>query len=141
MKINYLVLQAGKKRAVIENAALEIADVGTSPTLEILLRAVVAQQVAAFHDKFENPNLFPFLAPAEIAAGIENGKIGFGVMSEKNEIDVAAAQEIAVQAFEDGMFSVFVDEEEIRNLSDNIDLREDTVICFIRLTFLAGGFW
>src|SRR6185295_14359734 len=97
------------------------------------------QQVEEFNDKPFEKNLLPFLSKDEIQDQAESGKVGFGSVYNEKKADLAEAQSTALQAFEDGMFSVFAGDVEIRNLNDEVILDESTVITFIRLTFLAGS--
>lgn len=141
MKITVKVKQAGRRRALLEDRQIEIEELGATPRLEDLLRAVVRRQVAEFNSKPLEKNLLPFLSKDEIRDRAAAGKVGFGSVYNEHKADPEAAQATALQAFEDGMFSVFVGEDEIRNLSDAVALDDSTVITFIRLTFLAGSYW
>jgi len=141
MKITIKAKQAGRKHALLENKIIEIEDIGRAPLLEDLLRAVVKQQVEEFNNKPFEKTLLPFLSKDEIQNQAESGKVGFGSIYNEEKADFAEAQETALQAFEDGMFSVFADDVEIRNIKDEVLLNELTVITFIRLTFLAGSYW
>ena len=141
MKITVKAKQMGRKHALLENKIIEIEDIGHSPLLEDLLKAVVKQQVEEFNDKPFEKNLLPFLSKDEIQNQAESGKVGFGSVYNEKKADLAGARETALQAFEDGMFSVFADDVEIRNLKDEVIISESTVITFIRLTFLAGSYW
>ncbi|WP_164464437.1 hypothetical protein [Chryseobacterium sp. G0162] len=51
------------------------------------------------------------------------------------------AQDNAIQAFEDGMFAVFYNDEQLENLDQSIDLSLRHLFTFIRLAFLAGSYW
>lgn len=141
MKIIVKVKQAGRKHALLDNKKIEIEDIGKTPFLKDFLNAVVKKQVAEYNQKSAEENLLPFLSKSEIAAQATSGKVGFGSIYNKNKADLLKAQETALQAFEDGMFSVFADEKEIRNLNEIIELNDSTAITFIRLTFLAGSYW
>lgn len=141
MRITVRVKQAGRKHALIENKTIEIDEIGKNPTLEVLLNAVVKQQVEVYNNKNPEENLLPFLSKEEIEQTAETGKVGFGSIYNEAKADLAKAQETALQAFEDGMFAVFADENEIQKLNSVVQLTDSTVITFIRLTFLAGGYW
>jgi hypothetical protein len=54
-------------------------------------------------------------------------------------VDVDTAVETAVQAFEDGLYVVFVDDQEQAELDAELWLKPDSRMKFVRLTFLAGG--
>lgn len=131
MKLKISVKQAGKKHPLIDSKVIEITDIGFTPTVNDLINAVVAQQVHEYNNKTAENNLLPFLS---------EGKIGFGSIYNENKAVPADAQQTAVQAFEDGMFVLFVDDEEYTKTTAIVPLTNDSIVTFIRLTFLAGGF-
>ncbi|HXO77160.1 MAG TPA: hypothetical protein VN824_18030, partial [Puia sp.] len=76
-----------------------------------------------------------------IDAGAGEGKVGFGSIYNENKADPAKACQIAILAFQDGLFAVFANDVEFTKTDQQVPLEKDTIITFIRLTFLAGGFW
>jgi hypothetical protein len=141
MQITISVKQPGRKHAVIDRQLLEVEELSGHPSLRELLEAVVKQQVTAYNHKPLEKNLLPFLSAAQIATGVANGKAGFGSIYNENAADPQKAVNTALQAFDDGLFAVFIQDEEIKKLTDNFSLNSDTVITFVRLTFLAGSIW
>lgn len=141
MQIIVRAKQAGRKHALIENKTIEIDDLGSAPRFADLLKAVVKQQVEEYNRKPVEKNLLPFLSKDEVNAAAETGKVGFGSLYNENKADVAKAQAVALEAFEDGMFAVFAGDDELGNLDEPVQLNATTVITFIRLTFLAGSYW
>jgi hypothetical protein len=61
MQLYIKLKQAGKRRLLIEKQAIEIEDIGTSPTLKTLISAVVSQQVAVYNDKTPENSIINFL--------------------------------------------------------------------------------
>ena len=47
----------------------------------------------------------------------------------------------AMMPFTDGLFTVFINDEEVKTLDTPLTIEADTIITFIRLTFLVGGYW
>jgi hypothetical protein len=141
MQLTVKAKQAGKKYAIIEDKIIEIDNIGKTPLLQELLKAVVKQQVEEYNRKPVEKNLLPFLSKSKIEEKSETGKVGFESIYNKNKADITKAQETALQAFEDGMFSVFAGDFEVRSLKEEVKLTDSTVIIFIRLTFLAGSYW
>lgn len=141
MQITFKAKQAGRKHALIENRKIEIENIGEKPTLEALIKAIVKQQVEEFNTKSPEKNLVSFLSKDDIAEQASNGKVGFKTIYNDNKADVEKAQETALLAFNDGLFSVFADDTEIQKTTDEIEIRDATVFTFIRLTFLAGSYW
>ena len=110
-------------------------------TLGDLIRSCVAAEVARFNETRTDPTLISFLTPGEIQAAAEAGKVAFGEVASTKQADVEKATAVALQAHTDGVFVVFVGDEEVRDLTEEINLTEDSVVTFIRLTFLSGTFW
>lgn len=140
MQLIIKVKQPGRKHALMDRM-VTIEDVGNNPTVTMLINAVVEQQVNEYNNKPQEKNLVAFLTAAETEEQRVDGKISFGSIYNENKADAEQAKLTAVQAFEDGMFAIFVNDEEIGKASQTINLPEKSVITFIRLTFLAGSYW
>lgn len=140
MELTIKLKQLGKKRAVGESV-IEIADLPQNATLQNLIVNVVKQQVSAFNQRKEKPKLLPFLSKENIAEQSEKGKIGFNDSYNAQQADEQTAIDNALLAFKDGLYCVFIDDEQIENLNQNIKITEKTVVTFVRLTFLAGSYW
>ena len=85
-------------------------------------------------------NLSPTL-PQEIGEQAQGGKITFGEKENRTLADLDTALETALLAFTDGLFTVFINDEEVKTLDTPLTIEADTIITFIRLTFLVGGYW
>ncbi|WP_160135913.1 hypothetical protein [Chryseobacterium sp. c4a] len=144
MDIKVTVKQLGRKHPVLSEQKIEIAYEDSIISLENLLKLIVQQQVEEFNAKsFELEDEDTAKIPTDNYLNIltDTGKVGFGSIYNLKEADVQKAQENAVQAFEDGMFAVFYNDEQFENLDQTIDLSLQYTFTFIRLTFLAGSYW
>ena len=65
------------------------------------------------------------------------GKVSFGGRGGGDQ-DEEKAVANALRCFEDGIYRMFADEEELTGLSQPIPWQEETVFTFIRLTMLSG---
>ncbi|WP_235830326.1 hypothetical protein [Paenimyroides tangerinum] len=110
-------------------------------TLKELIEQCVKSEVKRYNEKREEIKLMSFLSPKDIQEQSETGKIGFGDLENRELAQVDEAIANALLAFEDGLYVVFVDDEEIKSFEQSIDLKPDSVIAFIRLTFLTGTYW
>lgn len=140
MQLTIKSKQLGKKRA-IGQSIIEIADLPQNATLQNLITNVVKQQVSAFNQRKENPTILSILSKENIAKQSEKGKIGFNDSYNAQQANEQQAIDNALLAFEDGIYCVFVGEEQIENLNQNIEVTENTIVTFVRLTFLAGSYW
>lgn len=144
MEIKVTVKQLGRKHPILSEQKLEINANEANISLENLLRLVVQQQVEAFNSKsFEMEDEDYAKLPTENYLNIltDTGKVGFGSIYNQKKADLQKAQENAIQAFEDGLFAVFYNDEQIENLFQEINLDLHHTFAFIRLTFLAGSYW
>lgn len=66
------------------------------------------------------------------------GKIAFGINYGGREQDPDKAIDNALQSFEDGLYRVFLNENELERLDDDLDLHDGDSLTFIRLTMLTG---
>ena len=109
-------------------------------TLRDLIDRIVRDEVKAFRKRQHDRQFLRALTAAEIDAAAEKGKIQMG----ESEVGIQAVDEdqavgTALQAFEDGMYLVVIDDVEQTHLDQQVYLTEDSRITFIRLTLLSGG--
>lgn len=144
MEIKVTVKQLGRKYPILSEQKIEIIYNDSNISLVDLLKLIVQQQVEAFNAKsFELEQEDYAKIPLENYLNIltDTGKVGFGSIYNQKKADLQKAQENAVQAFEDGMFAVFYNDEQLEDLTQIIDLSLQHTFVFIRLTFLAGSYW
>ena len=79
------------------------------------------------------------LSAREIEEGAAKGKIDSGGRDLDQKVDPAEAVGVALEAFEDGLYLVIIDDEEYRDLDREVYLQPDSRITFLRLIMLAGG--
>ncbi len=114
-------------------------------TLRDLLTAVVTREVAAFGERQEQHKLTRVLLPEAIARGAELGKIDLGGHTEAPDahdaqpVSAAEAVATALQAFEDRLYLVFVDGQQMQTLDTPVALRAGSHLLFVRLVALIGG--
>lgn len=140
--INLSIKILGKKRPAIKNTAIEIENsLNENSILKDLITEVVKSQVNIFNQKREGENVLNYLSPNDIADSEKTGKIAFGEVYNKEKADLEKAIETAIQAFEDGLYFVFIDDKKLETLDTKINLTENSNVTFIRLTALTGGYF
>ena len=139
MKVFIQVKNAGKRRPALEKREYEIPDGFVA--LRELINAVVDMEVAAYNSKGIDAAVTRFLTEAEMQDVARRGKIGFGRIYSDKKADGKNARETALQAFEDGLFRVFVNESERAALDEAADISEGDTLTFIRFAFLSGSLW
>jgi predicted nucleic acid-binding protein len=108
-------------------------------TLRDLIGRIVRTEVEAFRQRQQERRVFRALTADDIARGAVKGKIDMGGHDLQQDVDAEEAVAIALQAFEDGLYLVVVDEEDKRELDQRLFLKPDSCVTFIRLAMLAGG--
>jgi len=134
----------GRKDPVVPDWQIPLPPDWTDPggepvTLRALIDRTVREEVAAFRKRQEERKVARFLTAGEIAEGAKKGKIDMGGRDLEQEVDEDISVGVALQAFEDGLYLVLIDGEEIKDLDQQIYLIDDSEITYIRLTMLAGG--
>ncbi len=107
--------------------------------LRDLIARVVQEEVRALQQRQEERRLARILTQGEIEQAIVQGKVDMGERDSKQKVDPEAAVETALQAFEDGLYYVLVDGEQVQSLDGEVVLQPNTRVTFIRLVALAGG--
>jgi hypothetical protein len=141
MNLKVRVKQPGRKHPLIDNKIICVDKLNDHPTVRALIEAIVEQQVEEYNSKPTEKNILPFLNKSQTEQQAATGKVSFGSIYNENKADVEQARQTALQAFEDGMFAMFVNDEEVSNLTQQVELFENSIITFVRLTFLAGSYW
>ena len=138
LKIN--LKQIGERKQKIAPVDFEYDTV--PKTVQELIIQTVTSCVNSYNKRArtgEN-NVYP-LGENQINDMAQIGKIAFGINYSGKEQPLKKATENVLQAFEDGIYRIFLNENELENLHDNIYLNENDSLTFIRLTMLAGRMW
>jgi hypothetical protein len=116
----------------------ELHDGGVS--LRDVISRIVRHEIAAFRKRRSQRQFIRVLSSRQIEDAAEQGKIAPGDSAMPvHELDDDAAVGTALQAFEDGLYLVVIDDQEQRSLNNQVFLHPDSRITFIRLALLAGG--
>lgn len=139
MTINVNLKSITKQSKFVKPTAYEIE--GCPATVRELILAVTAAGVAEYNERVENSRLLRCLTREEIDDKAQAGRIGFGVNYGEKKAKLAAAQENAIQCFEDGIYRIFLDGKPLEALEDGIFITKESEFTFVRLTMLAGRMW
>jgi hypothetical protein len=113
---------------------------GGETTLRTIITQLVRTEVSAFKERQEQRRVFRTLTAREIEACVQKGKVEMGGSEVPSQaVDEDAAVATALQAFEDGLYLVVIDDQEQKSLDSQVYLQPDSRITFVRLTLLAGG--
>jgi len=108
-------------------------------TLRGLITRIVQEEVRSFGERQEQRRLTQALSRADIERGLMRGKVDMGGKGAVQTVDVEAAVGEALLAFEDGLYYVFVDEQQQTELDREVSVQPGSHVMFLRLVALAGG--
>jgi hypothetical protein len=95
--------------------------------------------VADFRDRQAANRLVRVLTEQQIAEGAAAGKVTSGGSELDQEVDGERAVAVALEAFRDGFYYVFVDEAQVEDLAAVVTITPASTLLFVRLVPLAGG--
>jgi len=107
--------------------------------LKDVIDHIVRHQVRRFNDRQDGLRFDRVLSASAIDQAAAAGKVDPASKPARQHADEDEAVSTALQAFEDGMFLVIIDEVERRSLEEPVYLSPDSRMVFLRLTFLAGA--
>lgn len=110
-------------------------------SLQQLITILVSDSVEGYNRRLQEKEGNRILTKDDIDDLSQVGKIGFGIPFGSRQADLQDALETALQGFEDGLYRVFVGEQEIESLDAPLHLQEEDTISIIRLVMLTGGFF
>lgn len=126
----------GRKKA-FEHQTLHLSS--TVLTLQDLITEVVRAQVKDFNQNQRDQQLIRILTPEQFQKGLEQGKITSGGQEFLQEVNPEEAIEVAITAFKDGLYYVFLEDQQLEDLSQTVHIADHSKVLFVRLTALAGG--
>ena len=131
------VKSIGKRKPVFTPKPIDIPE--DIQNLTQLIEAVVTSEVGEYNKRKSDKGLLRYLTEQQINDQAYIGKIGFSRIYNDKKPDLRKSIETAVRAFEDGIYMVVINNEEIKDKQTLIKLKDGDTVTFIRLTFLAGS--
>ena len=105
-------------------------------TARQIVEAPVRAEVAAYRARAGEASLVRVLTDQALRADLDQGAVRMGDQEPAGPVDVTAAVEAALLAFDDGMFKVFIGDREVQDL---VEVADGAAVLFLRLVPLAGG--
>jgi hypothetical protein len=129
----------GKREAYFEKVEFELMK--NPQSMAELLSELVSINVSAYNTRIQEASIIHFLTKQEMEEKGNVGKIDFDISYNEQKAEVQESIQTAIQAFEDGLFKVFVNDIEQGIEEPSISLIDGDQIAFIKLTMLAGRMW
>lgn len=139
MQIFVRLKSPGKRSDVLSRTPYEIPD--DTRTLRALLTALVASETAAYRARQSDEGLLRCLAPEAIEDQAAEGRVSFGRVYSDAAPNAETAVAAAIQAWEDGLVRVFLNDEELTEPDAETEIAPGSELTILRLTFLAGRMW
>ena len=137
VNIKITIKQLGKKRSKISEKDFTLEN--KPITVKELICETVHTCVREHNLRMEKKDVTPNpLTNEQIEDMSEIGKIAFDLNYNSKIANEEKAVLVALQAYEDGLVRIFKGEEELTDINQNIDVNENDLFTFIRLTMLAG---
>ena len=109
-------------------------------TTKDLITELVKINVEKFNKKIDEKDILSIMTNENIAKAARIGKIGDEVHGDK-KANLKKALDTAYLAFEDGLYCIFINDEQTETLDDSLNLKDGDILTLIRLTMLAGRMW
>lgn len=139
MRVYVSVKQIGKRDSFIKKQEIEVSD--GIQTLRDLVTDIVTRNVKNYNKKQTDSQWVDYLMDETIMKNITVGKVGFGFHYNEKKAKEKQAIETAILAYKDGIYRVFINEDEKKDLEEIINLKGEDTITFVRLVMLAGRLW
>ncbi len=139
MNIQVTVKSPSRRRSSLLNQTIALAH--EPANLQELLILLVQSSVHSFIERQSTGNILPYLTEQEVQQSAESGKVGFGHVEDTRVPDEQQAIDAALLAFQDGLYRVFLRDEEMTELTAPLAIQENDTLVLIRLTMLAGRLW
>ena len=137
MKIIINVKGLSRKKIIHQE---EVELINKVSTTKDLITELVKINVEKFNKKIDDKDILSIMTNEHIAEAARNGKIGDEVHGDK-KANLEKALDTAYLAFEDGLYCIFINDEQSEKLDDSLNLKDGDILTFIRLTMLAGRMW
>ena len=126
------------RKKVIHQEEIEI--VNEISTTKDLIKELVKVNVEKFNKKIDDKDILAIMTNEYLAEAARSGTIVDEVHGDK-KANLEKALNTAYLAFEDGLYCIFVNDEQTEKLHDSLNLKDGDILTFVRLTMLAGRMW
>ena len=133
----------GQKRPLFTDWRVDLPPLdenrGDHLKLRDLITSIVIKEVEAFRLRQEERKLARVMSRQQIEQSVSGGKVDPGEHDLQQEVNLDEASAVALQAFEDGLYFVFIDDVQQTQLDSEVFLKTNSKVMFLRLTALVGG--
>lgn len=125
-----------RKASSLKELGKEVIEIPEVSTLKELLIIILYHEYNTIYHKQMRA-----LQKEEIEQFAKLGKVSFSMLYNKDKKALDEHIEVMLQDFQDGLYRVYINKQEYQNLDDQLLLKENDEIVFIRFVMLAGRLW
>lgn len=126
-----------KKASSLKELGCQQIDIPRVKTLKELLIALCVHE----YDSLYQTNKLNLLTSKDIEMQARLGRVKFAALYNKETVDINQAINVMLQDYQDGLFRVYLDDQECDELEEDIKIEDNSKIVLIRLVMLAGRLW
>ncbi len=138
MKVFIKIKAISKRKPIIDSMSFNIKE--RIETSNQLIEYIVRKNIKEYNLKDIDKDIFNYLTDEQINNQEISGRFSFNDRRNENKQDENKGVENALQCFEDGIFCMLINNQEI-GYNKEINLKENDEIVFIRLVMLTGRLW
>ncbi len=137
LRILVTVKSTSRKRNYITGKEIIVSD--NNRTMKDLLCDLACQLHDAYISKSIDADIVAALTEEELSDGQESGKVGFGRRYGEGVVSREKAIETMLLVFEDGLFRVFLNNEEVVDINEAINIKDGDNLILVRFVMLSGS--
>lgn len=132
MKLNIIK----KKASSLKELGQETIEINEVNTLEEMLLEITKHE---FYKQYHSTTTA--LTSDNIKQQSALGKVTFNHKYNENKGDLKQAVETMYQDYKDGLFKVFLNDNECEDLKEELSFKEENTVVLIKLVMIAGRLW
>lgn len=137
MKIFVNVKSLSSKKNFLDKREIIISE--NIVDLETFLTEIAVLEIKNFNEK--SSEFFEILTSEMIEDKKNIWKISFWAINSDKKQDFAKWVSNVLQSFEDWIFVVFQNDKKLESLKEKMEIKENDVFTFVKLTMLAWRMW
>lgn len=137
MKIFVNVKSLSSKKNFLDKREIIISE--NIVDLETFLTEIAVLEIKNFNEK--SSEFFEILTSEMIEDKKNIWKVSFSALNDDKKQDFAKWVSNVLQSFEDWIFVVFQNDKKLESLKEKMEIKENDVFTFVKLTMLAWRMW
>lgn len=137
MKIFVNVKSLSSKKNFLDKREIIISE--NILDLETFLTEIAVLEIKNFNEK--SSEFFEILTSEMIEDKKNIWKVSFSALNDDKKQDFAKWVSNVLQSFEDWIFVVFQNDKKLESLKEKMEIKENDVFTFVKLTMLAWRMW